>query len=457
MTVWGKTGDRIGELLTSDYLGYKTSHMLSKTTTYKKPLVDKATLKKNVGLIHSSSELGLVERKLFNWLLLESFEQLEQDVTHEIPLPILKVLMGWENSNNNDGLEAAMKRLMSTVVHFNLIKSKKTKDGESYEDAWEATTLLSYAAIVDGRARWRFDQAMAAKLHDPAVFHWLNVAAAQGLQSSFAYALYENSARYYKVGQTPKLSVPLVRELLNATAPLYADFRYLKQRVLTPAVKEINTITDIELEVEYQREGRSVVTVQFFVTAKPQSSLLVSKDRLRVDLSEKEKALHDRMVALKLASRVSISAIDARGYDAIEQAVALTEYKVKNGEISRSAAGYLRKVIATPFDVETPVTSATFRRDKSRSQLEDTQVLVAQRQAEGELVREEREKRTTEIALLSVVERREAAKAFIENMPQTAKFYDADLAKFSGRTESIFSLFLRGWVPAENLQVGSSV
>ncbi len=442
----------LGELLTSDFGWGKKSCMPALHAPKKiarRPLVDKATLKKNVGLIHSSSELGLVERKLFNWLLLESFEQLEHDVTHELPLPILKFLMGWENSNNNEGIEAAMKRLMSTVVHFNLIQNKKAKDGAEQEEAWEATTLLSYASIVDGRARWRFDRAMADKLHDPAVFHWLNVAAAQGLQSSFAYALYENCARYYKVGQTPKLPVPLVRELLNATAPLYADFRYLKQRVLTPAVREVNMITDIELEAEYVREGRSVVSVQFFVRVKPQSSLLSKKERSRDELNEQERSVHDRMVALGLSSRVAIGALEARGLDAVEPCVTLTEFKVANGEISKSAAGYLRKVIDTPFESSPPVTSATFRRNQSERQVEATQVFLQRVHQDEESIRQERARRTTEIALLTIEQRRNAAKEFIQKRPEAAKIYDDEIAKFSGRTESVFALFLRGWRPTD--------
>lgn len=423
------------------------SRMRSSKSPARKPLVSQKVLKKNVGLIHSSSALGLVERKLFNWLLLESYDRLGIDDTHELPLPLLKAMMGWEASNNNDGLDAAMKGLMGTIVHFNLVRPRGAEESRvANEEAWEATTLLSYAAVIGGRAAWRFDRSMAAKLRDPSVFHWLNVASAQGLQSAFAYALYENTARFYKVGQTPRFDIPLLRELLNATATSYDDFRYFKQRVITPATVEINTITDIEIEPRYERSGRSVVSVQFNVRVKPQSSLLAKRERTRVDLAPEEQQMHDRMCALGLSPKAAINLIEARGVDTVAQAVVLTEEKLRSGGIISNAAAYLRKV-AESGEQGSFVTSRTFVAKQAAERFEETKrTITAQSMSVVETIAE-RQRRTTEIALLSLDQRRLAAVDFIARSPAAEAHYDAALAKFTGNHERLFGLFLRGWKP----------
>ena len=52
-----------------------------------------------------------------------------------------------------------------------------------------------------------------------------------------------------------------MRERLDATH--YPRFSDLKDRVITPAVKDINTFTDLSVKVEYEKTGRSITHIIF--------------------------------------------------------------------------------------------------------------------------------------------------------------------------------------------------
>lgn len=295
---------------------------------------------------------------------------------------------------------------------------------------------------------WRFDPAMAEKLRDPAVFHMLNVAAAQGLQSSFAYALYENTARFYKTQSTGEIPIPVLRALLNASAPIYDDFRYLKQRVITPSIKEINDITDIEVEPHYAREGRSVVSVRFTVKVKPQSSLLAQQQRGVDDLTVDERSLHERMVRLGLPSRAAINMIEARGIETARQCVELTESKLQSGAILHSASAYLQRVLESPPKAVL-VTSATEFSRTAQANVDETRRVLEKYAPISSEAAESRSRLTTAIDLMTLDQRRRAAKDFASQHAEAGPTWDDGRAKFAPKWERLFGLYLRSWMSKE--------
>ena len=59
-----------------------------------------------------------------------------------------------------------------------------------------------------------------------------------------------------------------LRKLLGATAPTYKEFKRFNNLVLQKSVKEINEITDLIVETETIKKGRSVVAIKFKVKNK---------------------------------------------------------------------------------------------------------------------------------------------------------------------------------------------
>ena len=82
------------------------------------------SLKKNVAAIHTSGELTLLERKLSNALLLNAYEKLLTARTHRVPLNLLCEMLGY-NSHDIATVKAALKRLATTAIEFNVMEDGK--------------------------------------------------------------------------------------------------------------------------------------------------------------------------------------------------------------------------------------------------------------------------------------------------------------------------------------------
>lgn len=62
-----------------------------------------------------------------------------------------------------------------------------------------------------------------------------------------------------------------LKELLGATSSTYAEFKRFNDLILKKAVAEINEMTDINVEVERIRKGRTVVSLKFIITNSTQA------------------------------------------------------------------------------------------------------------------------------------------------------------------------------------------
>lgn len=78
-------------------------------------------LKKNVGVVHSTGSLSLLERKIVNVLLLNAYDDLLKNRTHSLRVSYLTAMLGWNESNNIADLKDALKKITSTTIEFNLI------------------------------------------------------------------------------------------------------------------------------------------------------------------------------------------------------------------------------------------------------------------------------------------------------------------------------------------------
>ena len=331
---------------------------MSKTPTTQITQTDRRELKKHVATVHMNAPFGLLERKIGNILLEQAYTRLLSNETHEMPVSLLMLRLGWEKSKNLDDLRSALAVIVGTEVQFNLLRDGK----RGVYEHWESTTMMSYASISEGWVTWRYDRAMAAKLYTPSVYAMISLASQQSLSSKYSFALYENCVRFKNVGSTGIWSLPIFRQLVGAGASSFDDFKTLSRRVINPAIEEVNCMTDISLVASYERRGRRVTGISFAVTDTPQLSLLVPSEV--GPLSTEEGAL-----ASELEARLGASASLARttvirlrnDLPRIRQAMNHVLTEMASGRVRKSAAGLFKTLV----DLEslTPITSATIAED----------------------------------------------------------------------------------------------
>lgn len=240
-----------------------------------KRVLMKSMLKKDAAVIHMEGSLSLLERKLYNVLLLNAFDRLEQDQIHALPTWVLCDLIGF-NSHDIKHLQESLKTLMSTVFELNLLRDGKRE--------WKASSLLAYAEIVGGVCKYAYSPLMAQWLKNPEVYTQVNFSVLNQFSSAYTAALYENCLRFRAVGKTRDLEVDLLRMLMGAHKDAsYQEFKEFKRRVLDVAVSEINRCSDIYVEPIYTKTGRKITSVSFVVKKNPQRHIAVVDTQCRDD------------------------------------------------------------------------------------------------------------------------------------------------------------------------------
>jgi len=373
-------------------------------------------LKKGVGAIHSSGKLTLVQRKLANVLLYAAYDNLLSKRTHTIPVPIMCAMLGWEESNRIDYLKEALSALQETRLEFNL-----REDGH---EVWESMTMLSYAHIKNGVCTWRYDEALAEKLYDPAMFAMINLQVQRRIDSAYALNLYENALRYKdtNTGSTGRWELGFFREIVGATAAYCDDFRLLNRKVIKPAMEKINEVSDIMISVEYEKQARSVVALKFHVREKTDAEKQALQATLPgMSFPESIDAFAEvrntpafkALIKHGIAERLAFAWIQERGEQGVIDLVAYTEEKDKKNLIKTTTRTYLTHLVKTGAEV------GPSEYDKEKAKAKQGQAAEAQTEAQqkrlAELEAEFRTQRIKEARSALTLEAREAhARAWMQ-------------------------------------------
>ena len=305
----------------------------------KKPSTQIVT--KNVSAIHISADLTMIQRKLVNALLYHAYDELLVEDTHTISIPLLMEMIGF-GSRNQDHLKKAIRGLTEKSVEWDMMEDDGT-------NVWEVSTLLSYARIRKGLCTFRYDKSLAEKLKNPDVFAKINLSVIRYMRSAHSLALYENCYRYIGVGQTPRWDIGVFRKLMGVDhLGSYQEFKIFKRDVILPAIKEVNKVSNIQIELETVINGRSVVAVQFLVRFNPQLSLLGMEQEDYVTSSRAYKLLLKEGIGKRLA----YAWVAQNGEEYVLEKIELVADRDAKGKIKSSRSGYLKSAIDSDYNSE---------------------------------------------------------------------------------------------------------
>lgn len=225
-------------------------------------------LKKHVGLIHCENKLTLIQRKICNILLFNALDKINDQETHEISLQKLCSLVGY-NSNDTKLIKDSIKSLISTVMEWNLLEDSKFLNEDDYpEDAitWNASSLLAGASIKSGLIRYSYSPQMKSVLSSLDIYGRINLFVQAKFNSTYSLVLYENCVRFKTIHQTSWMPIDLFRSLMGVPKDKYPAFKEFKRNVLNVAIQEVNQKSDIYIEAQFRKAGRSVSAVQFLIS-----------------------------------------------------------------------------------------------------------------------------------------------------------------------------------------------
>jgi plasmid replication initiation protein len=288
-------------------------------------------LKKHVGTIHSSNPLSLVQRKISNALLYNAYHELLEQEEHIIDIKKLCKLIGYD-SHDHKLIKTALKKLLSTVIEWNLLKST-----EDEEDTWSASSMLASVSIHGSRCTYSYSSHLKKLLYMPSMYGRVNMSIQSKFKSSYALALYENCVRYQNLQYSGWFTIEIFRKLMGVNADKYKVFRDFKRRIIDKAIEEVNLYSNLTISPEMRRRERKVVLIRFKIDKKQKNTCALQSDRNLIFVLTREWNF-----STENATKTLQDFKEEYILDKINQVVASSSFK--KGRI-KSKSAYLLKVL----------------------------------------------------------------------------------------------------------------
>ena len=201
----------------------------------------------------------LLQRKIWNVLLALAYDELPTKEEHFASVKNLMHVLEFESKN-----EAYLKEALEALVGCKVLWNVLDKD-EEYE--WAATTLLAQAKIKQGTCTYAYSPELRRRLHNPRMYARLSLSMQNKFESKHAQALWELCLDYLgggnDYGETAYISVDTFRKLMGIADSMYPAFMRLNEKVIKPAIEEVNRVSDFHVTVDFKRQGRRVVALKF--------------------------------------------------------------------------------------------------------------------------------------------------------------------------------------------------
>ncbi len=220
---------------------------------------EKQEVIKHSAAIQIQNRITLLQRRAWNVLLANAYDELPTKAQHQIRVVDLMRILEF-NSDNGDYLKEALEALNRCQVQWDVLD----KDGEH---EWGVSTLLAEAKISRGICTYEYSSTLRQRLHNPRMYARLCLSLQNRFNSKHALALWElctdylGSGRDY--GETPFILLTDYRNLMGIAEDGYPQFRDFNQRVIKEPLAEINRVSDFRVSLDYQRQGRKVTALKF--------------------------------------------------------------------------------------------------------------------------------------------------------------------------------------------------
>ena len=253
--------------------------------------------------IQIQSRISLLQRRAWNVLLANAYNELPNQEIHRVSIVELAAKLGF-GDGNQEYLKEVLKSIVDCKVEWNVLDKDKKEE-------WGVASLLAEVRIRDGICFYQFPHTLRLKLHNPRIYAKLNLRLQNQFRSRYALVLWEICFDYFDAdrdqGETPFIPLETFKSLMGLEETDYPVYKVLNRDLIKPAIKEINDLTDYLVEVEQKRLGRRIAELKFRIIRVKQlpvqESIFPDIENLSPVAIELIQAEIDRNVALNIADQ----------------------------------------------------------------------------------------------------------------------------------------------------------
>jgi len=347
----------------------------------------KNTVIKHSATIQISNVVSLMQRKAWNILLANAYDELLDKEEHVISIQDLKQYLGFD-SHNEQHLKGLLKALTSCQIEWNILDKDQLAE-------WTVCSFLAGATIKNGKVYYSYYKGLREKLFNPKMYARINLSMQNKFESKYALALYELFVDYYDVkrncGETPWIEIQTYRKLMGIQPNEYKLFSDMKKRLITAPIEEINNVPGIDLLIETVYRGqRPIEAVKFKIHSRSNSILPQLKEP---DLFQD--GMRESLVAFGLLDKTADKIVKEYDSSLIKQWM---ECIVRNYVKADNPAGFLVKALTENYALP-PKFVKDIELRQSREKQEYERMLKLQRdKEEQEIAHRDEEKFMTQLS-----------------------------------------------------------
>lgn len=261
--------------------------------------------------IHIKNDLSLVQKKLWFELIYNSFPNMGDQRKYLISLNKLRCLLGWNETTSNDvELKEALHGLNQIAVQWNIF-------GKDNKNTWQSFPLLAGCEIPKNSGECIYS--LSPFLEDrflamgEEAYVKIDLIISKKFQSKYALSIYCLALDYLIIEKgysEKKFTIEELRHYLAVKADEYKLTADMNRWIFNPAQKEINKISDINIEIKPYKEGRKIAGYKLCMSLKEGrvKDYLEKKNRFKqlAEPSDISESLVNHTPKAKLAPKINI-------------------------------------------------------------------------------------------------------------------------------------------------------
>ncbi len=294
----------------------------------------------------SANQISLLQRKIWNVLLANAFDDLLTKDEYSIKIKDLAETLKFD-SNDIETVKEAVTKMQTVLVQWNVL--------EKDDEAWISSQFLGEVKLTkqSGVIYYTWGKHLREKLHNPTMYAKINLAIQSRFKSKYSLVLYELCVDFFirkqGKGETPWISIEDFKKLMGLENDKYCqEYKRLNDFVIKKAVKEVNEKSDVFVAIDTKKESRKVVALKFHISPTPRSNNLLTrliKAPEQGELSfksedEERKKLYERMTeAFTLSDRQAQEILNTmHDFEEVKDILDMVERKIKRDEIMNIGA-----------------------------------------------------------------------------------------------------------------------